>query len=201
MREHYDHNKRHILQAGHALIAQKGYTGVGLAEILAAAQIPKGSFYHYFGSKEQYGRELIQHYVSAYLERLDHALSDHGQGQGEDARQRLLTYWGYWLESQCCQEAEQRCLVVKLSAEVADLSDDMRQALHEGTQRFIGRIAACIEEGIAEGSLHTVLEPQATATMLYQQWLGASLLSRLGRDRAPMEAAMLVTRRVLVAPR
>jgi len=198
MREHYDHNKRHILQAGHALIAQKGYTGVGLAEILAAAQIPKGSFYHYFGSKEQYGRELIEHYVAGYLDRLDHVLSD--RSQGGSARQRLLTYWGYWLESQCCEEAEQRCLVVKLSAEVADLSDDMRQVLHGGTQRFIERIAGCIEEGIAEGSLHTVLEPLSTATMLYQQWLGASLLSKLGRDRAPMEAAMLVTRHVLVAP-
>jgi TetR/AcrR family transcriptional repressor of nem operon len=95
---------------------------------------------------------------------------------------------------------QQRCLVVKLSAEVADLSEDMRQALHQGTQAFIERIAACIAQGIAEGSLHTVLHPLATATMLYQQWLGASLLSRLSRDRAPMEAAMLVTRRVLVLP-
>ena len=197
MREHYGENKRNILQAGQTLIAQKGYTGVGLSDILAAARIPKGSFYHYFGSKEQYGRELIEPYVVGYLERLDHALSG---SQGGNARERLLTYWGYWLESQCCQEIEQRCLVVKLSAEVADLSDEMRQVLHGGTQRFIERIAACIAEGIAEGSLHTVLEPLATATMLYQQWLGASLLSKLSRDRAPMEAAMLVTRRVLVAP-
>ncbi|BEV17082.1 TetR/AcrR family transcriptional regulator [Herbaspirillum sp. DW155] len=197
MREHYGENKRNILQAGQMLIAQKGYTGVGLSDILAAARIPKGSFYHYFGSKEQYGRELIEQYVAGYLERLDHALS---ASRGGNARERLLTYWGYWLESQCCQEVGQRCLVVKLSAEVADLSEEMRQVLHGGTQRFIERIAGCIADGIAEGSLHTVLDPLATATMLYQQWLGASLLSKLSRDRAPMEAAMLVTRRVLVAP-
>ncbi|ADJ65263.1 MULTISPECIES: TetR/AcrR family transcriptional regulator [Herbaspirillum] len=198
MREHYGENKRNILMAGRALIAQKGYSSVGLSEILAAAAIPKGSFYHYFGSKEQYGRELIEHYVAGYLESLERVLGD--PAHGASARERLLTYWGYWLESQCCQELEQRCLVVKLSAEVADLSEDMRQALHQGTQAFIERIAACIAQGIAEGSLHTVLHPLATATMLYQQWLGASLLSRLSRDRAPMEAAMLVTRRVLVLP-
>ncbi len=197
MREHYGENKRNILQAGRAIIAQKGFSGVGLSEILAAADIPKGSFYHYFGSKEQYGRELIEHYVAGYLDRLAEVLEAR---HGGNARERLLTYWGNWLESQCCQHVEQRCLVVKLSAEVADLSEDMRQALHEGTQRFIERIAVCIEEGIAEGSLHTVLHPLATATMLYQQWLGASLLARLSRDRAPMEAAMLVTRRVLVPP-
>lgn len=198
MRENYGENKRNILLAGRAIIAQKGFSGVGLSEILAAADIPKGSFYHYFGSKEQYGRELIEHYVAGYLDRLEQVLGQ--SGHDSSARERLLTYWGYWLESQCCQEVEQRCLVVKLSAEVADLSEDMRQVLHAGTQRFIERIAACIEEGIAEGSLHTVLEPLATATMLYQQWLGASLLTKLSRDRAPMEAAMLVTRRVLVPP-
>jgi TetR/AcrR family transcriptional repressor of nem operon len=198
MRENYGENKRNILLAGRAIIAQKGFSGVGLSEILAAADIPKGSFYHYFGSKEQYGRELIEHYVAGYLDRLEQVLGQ--SSHASNARERLLTYWGYWLESQCCQEVEQRCLVVKLSAEVADLSEDMRQVLHAGTQRFIERIATCIEEGIAEGSLHTVLEPLATATMLYQQWLGASLLTKLSRDRTPMEAAMLVTRRVLVPP-
>ncbi|PLY60106.1 TetR/AcrR family transcriptional regulator [Herbaspirillum sp. BH-1] len=198
MRENYGENKRNILLAGRAIIAQKGFSGVGLSEILAAADIPKGSFYHYFGSKEQYGRELIEHYVAGYLDRLEQVLGQ--SSHDSSARERLLTYWGYWLESQCCQEVEQRCLVVKLSAEVADLSEDMRQVLHAGTQRFIERIATCIEEGIAEGSLHTVLEPLATATMLYQQWLGASLLTKLSRDRTPMEAAMLVTRRVLVPP-
>ncbi|TWC62841.1 TetR/AcrR family transcriptional regulator [Herbaspirillum sp. SJZ099] len=198
MRENYGENKRNILMAGRAIIAQKGFSGVGLSEILAAAEIPKGSFYHYFGSKEQYGRELIEHYVEGYLELLGKVLGDHSYGAS--GRERLLTYWGYWLESQCCQEFEQRCLVVKLSAEVADLSDDMREALHEGTGRFIARIAGCIEDGIADGSLHTVLEPLATATMLYQLWLGASLLSKLSRDRVPMESAMHVTRRVLVPP-
>jgi TetR/AcrR family transcriptional repressor of nem operon len=72
--------------------------------------------------------------------------------------------------------------------------------LHEGTGRFIDRIADCIAEGLEDGSLHTVLEPLATATMLYQLWLGASLLSKLSRDRVPMESAMHVTRRVLVVP-
>lgn len=199
MRESYGENKRNILATGRAIIARKGFSGVGLSEILAAAEIPKGSFYHYFGSKEQYGRELIEHYVEGYLELLDRVLGE-GANANANARERLLTYWGYWLESQCCEELEQRCLVVKLSAEVADLSEDMRVALHQGTARFISRIADCVAEGAAEGSLHTVLEPSATATMLYQLWLGASLLSKLSRDRTPLESAMLVTRRVLVAP-
>jgi len=198
MRDTYLENKLHILQSGRRLIAQKGFSGVGLSEILSAADVPKGSFYHYFGSKENYGRELIEHYVAEYLNVLDKLLTQ--ESGGSSARQRLLNYWSYWLETQCCAVAEHKCLVVKLSAEVADLSDAMRTALHGGTQAFIARIAELIAEGIEEGSLHTVLEPYRKAQMLYQLWLGASLLSKLSRDREALEGAMEVTRCVLVAP-
>ena len=196
MRETYVENKLHILQAGRGLIASKGFSRVGLSEILAAAAIPKGSFYHYFGSKECYGRELIEQYVANYLEVIDRLLAD----DGRSARERLLAYWGHWLETQCCEVAELQCLVVKLSAEVADLSDEMRLALHEGTQAFMGRIAAIIQTGVDEASLNTALEPDKTAQMLYQLWLGASLLHKLGRDRKALESAMEVTQKILVAP-
>ncbi|MFJ9453298.1 TetR/AcrR family transcriptional regulator [Herbaspirillum sp. NPDC101397] len=199
MRDTYADTKLSILQAGRRLIAHKGFTGVGLNELLTAADIPKGSFYHYFGSKERYGRELIEQYVDEYLLTLDKTFDADGNANST-ARERLLTYWGYWLETQCCEIAEHKCLVVKLSAEVADLSDDMRVALHSGTEAFIARIADVIRTGVAEGSLHTVLEPYRTAQMLYQMWLGASLLSKLSRDREALESAMDVTRRVLVAP-
>lgn len=199
MRDTYAETKLSILQAGRRLIAQKGFTGVGLNELLAAADIPKGSFYHYFGSKERYGRELIEQYVAEYLQTLDQSFSAEAHAH-TTARERLLTYWGYWLETQCCEIAEHKCLVVKLSAEVADLSDDMRMALHTGTEAVIARIAEAIRTGVAEGSLHTVLEPYRTAQMLYQMWLGASLLSKLSRDREALESAMDVSRRVLVAP-
>jgi len=198
MRDSYLENKHHILQSGRRLIAQKGFTGLGLSEILSAADVPKGSFYHYFDSKEDYGRELIEYYVADYLATLDKLLLQ--ERHGSSARQRLLNYWGHWLETQCCEMAEHKCLVVKLSAEVADLSEPMRLALHAGTQAFIARIAALISTGIDEASLHTVLDPCRTAEMLYQLWLGASLLSKLGRDRQALEGAMEVTRRVLVAP-
>lgn len=202
MRDTYTETKLSILQAGRRLIGQKGFTGVGLNELLAAADIPKGSFYHYFGSKERYGRELIEQYVAEYLQVLDKIFTAGNEYNAVDstARERLLKYWGHWLETQCCEMAEHKCLVVKLSAEVADLSDDMRLALHSGTSAFMARIAAEIRTGIDEGSLHTVLEPAKTAAMLYQMWLGASLLSKLSRDRTALEGAMEVSRCVLVGP-
>lgn len=196
MRTSYDTTKRHILDAGQKIIAVKGFSGVGLSEILSAAAIPKGSFYHYFGSKEQYGRALMEQYVEDYLQALNQVLQT---GAGP-ARERLLRYWSNWRETQAGGEAMDKCLVVKLSAEVADLSDDMRLVLCAGTQQVMARIADCIAEGIADGSLQLGLEPQKTAQMLYQLWLGASLLAKLQRDRGPLENAMEISLSVLASP-
>ena len=196
MRASHPHIRRHILDAGRALIARKGFVAVGLNEILTTAEIPKGSFYHYFGSKEQYGRALMEQYVEDYLQALNQVL----QAGAGPARERLLRYWSNWRETQAGGEAMDKCLVVKLSAEVADLSDDMRLVLCAGTQQVMARIADCIAEGIADGSLQVGLEPQKTAQMLYQLWLGASLLAKLQRDRGPLENAMEISLSVLAPP-
>ncbi|AMP00754.1 bacterial regulatory s, tetR family protein [Collimonas arenae] len=203
MRTNYHTTKRHILDAGQKIIAVKGFSGVGLSEILSAAAIPKGSFYHYFGSKEQYGRALMEQYVEDYLQALEQLLqhADHSDQRVHDsARERLLRYWSNWRETQAGAEAMDKCLVVKLSAEVADLSDDMRLVLCEGTQQVMARLADCIEEGIGDGSLKPELEPQKTAQMLYQLWLGASLLAKLQRDSSPLDNAMETTLDVLALP-
>jgi TetR/AcrR family transcriptional repressor of nem operon len=196
MRPSYDDVRRHILGAGQQIIALKGFAGVGLNEILGAADVPKGSFYHYFGSKEQYGCALIEQYVQDYLAGMDRLF----HADGGPARERLMTYWQRWRDTQCTDGAGDKCLVVKLGAEVADLSDDMRELLRDGTDRICGRLEACVAEGIADGSLAPDLDPAMTATRLYQMWLGASLLTKLRRDLSAFDDALAVTERVLARP-
>ena len=51
-----------IIDAAMPLFMHKGFNGVGLTELLWAAKVPKGSFYHYFGSKEVFGAAVIDSY-------------------------------------------------------------------------------------------------------------------------------------------
>ena len=193
--------KDHILDCGERLIANKGFVGVGLAEILAVAGVPKGSFYHYFSSKERFGEALLTRYVDAYMVRLDALFSP----DGRTARQRLMTYWSHWSTSQCdapagagCSaEAGSKCLIVKLSAEVADISEAMRLTLRDGTDRVVRRIAQCLEEARADGSVPMSLVAEPTALTLYELWLGASLLAKLRRDASPFAHALLSTEQLL----
>jgi TetR/AcrR family transcriptional repressor of nem operon len=200
--------KHHILRCGERLVAAKGFVGVGLAEILAAAGVPKGSFYHYFGSKERFGEALLAQYLERYLAQLDALLQP--DDAGTPARERLMRYWSYWNMSQCgiapvaadgcaTEAAGSRCLIVKLSAEVADMSEPMRLALRRGTDDIVQRIARCLHDCQAEGALPAHADTAALALTLYELWLGASLLAKLRRDGSAFDHALQSTEQLLAA--
>lgn len=187
--------RQHILDVAYPLFVQRGFTAVGLTEVLSAAKVPKGSFYHYFGSKEAFGEAVIDAYFAGYFAHVDAIFARPGT-----AGHRLVAYFRDWLDSQI-GDAPARCLVVKLGAEVCDLSESMRAALKRGTRGAIERIARCIDAGRSDGSLTAPADASALAATLYQNWLGASLLAKITRDRAPLDAALANTKLALAIAR
>ena len=57
--------REHLLATGEQLCLQRGFTGMGLSELLKTAEVPKGSFYHYFRSKEAFGVVMLERYYEA----------------------------------------------------------------------------------------------------------------------------------------
>lgn len=185
--------RAHILATGQRIIAGKGFSAVGLNEILTAAGVPKGSFYHYFGSKDAFGEGLLESYFDDYLADIDKTL----QQPGLTMAQRLMNYWTAWQDNQSFSDCQGKCLAVKLGAEVADLSEPMRLALKRGTAGIIERLALAIEAGVSEGSLSITNSPASVAQSLYQLWLGASVMVKIVRNPQPFETAMATTRQIL----
>ncbi|MDD1782726.1 TetR/AcrR family transcriptional regulator [Enterovibrio sp. ZSDZ35] len=184
--------RQHILDVGYQLIVEKGFSNVGLSQLLSHAGVPKGSFYHYFKSKEQFGEALIEDYFSHYAARLDGLFSDPSLS-GFD---KLMTYWRKWIEINDGLCGSQRCLVVKLSAEVSDLSETMRQSLLNGASNVIAMLEDCVKQGIRDGSIQ-VSDANSTANQLYHMWIGASLMSKLNQSTEPMNQALETTERLL----
>ena len=185
--------RQHILDTAKPIILGKGFSAVGLNELLTAAEVPKGSFYHYFKSKESFGEALLDSYFENYQLRLSAIL----KAENKTSAERLMDYWRGWLDTQCGDDVEAKCLVVKLGGEVSDLSEAMRLALQRGTDRVIQQLAECIAEGCVDGSLPPDLDAANSALMLYNQWLGATVLTKIRRDRSALEAAMCLTRQLL----
>lgn len=181
--------REHILETAQRIMSGKGFSGVGLNEILAAADVPKGSFYHYFASKEAFGKALLERYFENYLAAMDEMFAQ----TNLTATERLMAYWRHWLETQSADDPQSKCLVVKLAAEVSDLSEQMRRVLLGGTGQITARLSGMIEAGLQDGSLSVEGEPHMVAEQLYQSWLGASLLAKITKNDVPLQTAMAAT--------
>ncbi len=185
--------KTHLLDTAQRIVGAKGFAAVGLNQLLGEAGIPKGSFYYYFASKEAFGKELLEHYFKKDLEQIDASLL----APGRTARERLIAYWRIFRANQEQDDLNGRCLAVKLGAEVSDMSEDMRLVLKAGTSAIVARLARVLKEGVADGSIAISGSPGATAQTLYHLWMGASLISKISRDRAAFVQANAATARIL----
>ncbi|MDA0814780.1 MAG: TetR/AcrR family transcriptional regulator [Verrucomicrobia bacterium] len=180
--------KERILDAAEEIMLTKSFHSVGLNEILRAVNVPKGSFYHHFESKEQFGVELLKHYMadaSAYKRRI--LLSTETEA---NARQRLLTF----LESNIARFLECNgkcpCLVVKLASEVADFSEPMRQVLADGHEEWARIAEAMIREGIANGNIHPDVDPKSASRLFGSLWMGAMQHAAIARNAEPLRDAL-----------
>jgi TetR/AcrR family transcriptional repressor of nem operon len=182
-----------ILAVGQRIMSGKGFSAVGLNEILTEAKVPKGSFYHYFDSKDAFGEAMLSNYFEDYLADLDAVMAE----PGESTAQRLLNYFAMWRDNQSFLDCQGKCLAVKLAAEVADLSEAMRAVLNQGTSAIIARLTAALESGVQDGSLAIDDDARPVAESLYQLWLGASVMVKIVRSAEPFDAAMAITRRML----
>jgi len=186
-----------ILASGRALILGKGFTAVGLNEILTSAGVPKGSFYHYFKSKEQFGNALLEDYFSNYLQQLELTMQDNGSSVAS----RLLAFFQSWLDSQTSDHTTDKCLVVKLSAEVTDLSETMRVTLKNGTDAVVTRLSDALKLGMAQAEFSSELDASKLTAEIYAMWIGASLLTKVSRTREHLQRAMVATADRLILAR
>lgn len=188
--------REHILATGEQLCMHRGFTGMGLSELLKTAEVPKGSFYHYFRSKEAFGVAMLErHYANYHLR-----LKEHFTAGAGNHRDRLLDYYQQTLNQFCDQGMISGCLTVKLSAEVCDLSEMMRTEMDKGARQIIALLAYALEAGRGEGSLFFTGDVPTQAQVLYSLWLGSNLQAKISRSAMPLESALAHAKNIIAAP-
>lgn len=182
-----------ILDTAQVIVGRKGFSAVGLNEILQAAEVPKGSFYHYFNSKDAFGVVLLDSYFDHYVNGMQQLFNQ----PGLSGFAKLMRYWHSWVDNQTSCTDTGKCLAVKLGAEVSDLSEPMRLALQRGTARTIALLVEALQYGVEDGSLPAQSHPESLARRLYALWLGTSVMSKITRTSAPFDEALLLTQHLL----
>lgn len=165
------------------IMMQKGYTNTGIQEILNALQVPKGSFYHYFDSKENYALEIIRHFDLSYAANLMRIL----RNPDVSALERLRSYCETAkasLESQGCRKG---CLIGNLSQEMADQSEVLRCELASVMRKWRDMFAACIQEGQASGEIKSHFSPDEMAELFLSAWNGAVLRAKTVKNTEPID--------------
>ena len=173
-----------LLAQGVALFTEHGYHGAGLQDILNRVGVPKGSFYNYFASKEEFGAAAIAHYIEPFIARLDDWL----RRPELDAAAALEGYFG-----ELIAELERRgfvggCLLGNLIGEIGDTSPVCRSALSEAVHAYRDKLREGFERGQREGLFRADLGAEEMADCLSDAWQGALLRMKIEQSTRPLEA-------------
>jgi TetR/AcrR family transcriptional repressor of nem operon len=187
--------KERLLRSGAKLFYAGGYNGTSVDAVLADAGVPKGSFYHYFGSKAAFAGAVLDRYGQFQCD----LFSKWAAMKGMTAAQRLAGYVDEMGRIFIRSDFEKGCLVGKFAAELGPSSPLLRIALNDQIQAWRRRLAGMLAEGQDTGDVRTDLsadELAGAALALIQGYL--VLASPVRDDRAL--GAMTLTIQVLVAP-
>jgi TetR/AcrR family transcriptional repressor of nem operon len=177
--------KDRLLDAGMAMLLSQGYNHLGIQDLLAQTNTPKGSFYHHFESKEDFALQVIDRYmVNAHIG-LDASLLD----ARVPPLQRVRNFFEATRESYR-GEGLLGCLLGGLGQELSGVSETFRARIQQCLGEISGRIATCLELAVASGDLPKGTNPQHLANLLVDCWEGAALRTRLLRSSAPLDAML-----------
>lgn len=174
--------RQELLEKGMAMLLRHGYHDLGLAGLLEATDTPKGSFYHYFKSKEDFALQVIDLYMEGAHLGLDACLGD----QSLSPLRRVRRFFEL-SEEKYRSEGYLGCLVGGLGQELSGVSEVFRRKVEECFGQIEKRLAECLELAIQSGELKQGTDPGRLAKLLMTCWEGAALRSRLVRNPAPLQ--------------
>lgn len=173
--------RQELLKQGMAMLLRHGYNDSGIVALLEATKTPKGSFYHHFKSKEDFGLEAIDLYMQEVHAGLDYCLGDTTYSPLKRVRRFFELS-----EEKYRTEGYLGCLLGGLGQELSGVSEVFRRKVEQCFSEIGERIAACLEEASKSGELPEDTDPRRMATLLINCWEGAALRSRLLRDPTPL---------------
>jgi len=171
------------LAVGTELVSRNGYNATGLDAVLKGAGVPKGSFYHYFSSKEDFGLALIDQYAHDYDHKLHRLLGNPGVSPLDRIRSYLDAERTHLQQEQFLGG----CLIGNLGQELSDQNERFRQRLSEVFWSWKTQFEACLREAQSLGQVFEGHDPGELAEFLLLGWEGAVLRAKVTRTAEPLD--------------
>ena len=175
-----------LLRAGMKILTESGFTRSGIDPILKSIGVPKGSFYHYFPSKEAFGLAVLERYRRYFEAKLDSFLLEESfsplerlQRFAQDAQDGIVRH-----------EFKRGCLVGNLEQESSLLSEAFRDQLQATYQSWQVRVATCLLESQKQGEIDLTGNTNDISQAFWIGWEGAVHRARLVKSTQPLSLFM-----------
>ena len=175
-----------LLRAGMLILTESGFTRSGIDPILKSISVPKGSFYHYFSSKEAFGLAVLGRYRRYFEAKLDGFLLD----EAFSPLERLKRFAQDAQDGIVRHEFKRGCLVGNLEQESTLLSEAFRDQLQATYQSWQARVATCLLESQKQGEIDIQGSIEETSQAFWIGWEGAVHRARLIKSTQPLSLFM-----------
>ncbi|WP_122341769.1 TetR/AcrR family transcriptional regulator [Pseudomonas caricapapayae] len=166
-------NRAHIVETASVQFRERGFDGVGVADLMAAAGFTHGGFYKHFGSKSDLMAESAACSISQAVE----------QSKDVDPARFIE----YYLSREHRDNPGSGCTMAALSGDAARQSDDVKATFADGIESMISALApANMSPDDAQWK-----QARANTIDLFAHALGALLLSRSCPNDSPLADEIL----------
>jgi TetR/AcrR family transcriptional repressor of nem operon len=175
-----------LIDVGQELFITSSFNNVGLNDILKHAGIPKGSFYHYFESKEDFALQVVEQYHKENHAALQTLLLDDSLTAYLQLKTFFVNSVDHFGDVGYCQG----CLMANLSQEIADVNENMRSKISEFSTQMVNQVSECLQK-LENNELNLGhLRPCEAAQVLMNSWMGAIMKMKLEKSREPLDVFM-----------
>lgn len=182
------------MQAATRLMLIKGYNATSLDDVLTESGVGKGSFYHYFESKEDLGHAILDDLVSSFIERtVNPCFSD----PNVKPLTQIRCFLDRVAESQRQRNCVGGCPLGNLASELSDVHEGFRARLAGVFLIWRERLTDVLLQAKRAGSVGDECRPEAVAHFLVASLEGAILMTKVTKDIAVMERCVEEMKRYL----
>ena len=184
-----------LLDKGIELLWSKGYNATSVNDIVKAAKIPKGSFYFYFDSKEEFTVKALDRYFEEHFLQFLETLHT-----GDSSpKQRLLNFYEQRVNMlENILDYKMGCMGSNLVNEMAEHSESIRNIVATKGERIRGEIAKVIELAQIKGEITNKMKAIDLASFIEDAGKGAMTTMKEMNDSYPIDNFIFMTKNILL---
>ncbi|WP_109478194.1 TetR/AcrR family transcriptional regulator [Paraburkholderia sp. C35] len=165
-------HRESLLKEGMRMFYATGFNGTSVDDVLAAAGAPKGSFYHHFGSKDDFAFAVLEEYTKQQLKTVEKcANADH-----LSAYQKIESYFDTLINRIERSRCKMACLAGKFSSELAPNSDAVSSAVSASLETWRLAITELVAAGHQDGSIRKDMAPEQQGFLLQALMQGSLVM-------------------------